>query len=259
MPEPGQSPGMSEQVVGVGVDGARGGWLAAVGYGDGSDGRIERVALELVPTFAGLASMRSDQVPVAVDIPMGLLETVAPRACDDKARQLLGTRAPTVFTPPSRPLLAAASYADARVLIEAERELTPSARGLSAQAFGLAPKMREADEFLRAHTGVQEWLWECHPELSFLALARRAQPAKKLLPNKKSVAGQAERLALLIERFPGVLDALRSLSAGSREARLADALDALVGLDTALRIRTGDCTTLGGETDAAGLIMRMVF
>jgi predicted RNase H-like nuclease len=96
-------------------------------------------------------------------------------------------------------------------------------------------------------------LWECHPELSFLALAG------KVLPDKRSVAGQAQRWALLIDRFPGVPAALQSLAAGAREADLADALDALAALDTALRVRAGDHDTLGGETDVAGLTMRMVF
>ncbi|HEY6886745.1 MAG TPA: DUF429 domain-containing protein [Solirubrobacter sp.] len=244
---------MSEQVLAIGVDGARGGWLAALGYGSDPEGEVERVALELVPRFADLAGLRAEGAPAAVDIPMGLLETVKPRDCDREARELLGARASTIFTPPSRSLLAAASYADARGLIEVERATKPAASGLSAQAFGLAPKIREADDYLRANAGAQKWLFECHPELSFLTLA------KKVLPDKKSVAGQAERLALLSARFPGVPDALQEFPDGSRRAELADALDALVCLDTALRVRTKDFKLLGGEQDAARLAMRMVF
>jgi len=52
---------------------------------------------------------------------------------------------------------------------------------------------------------------------------------------------------------------LQDLPAGSREVELADALDALVALDTALHVRAGDFEQLGGETDATGLPMRMVF
>lgn len=40
---------------------------------------------------------------------------------------------------------------------------------------------------------------------------------------------------------------------------MADALDALVSLNTALRVRAGDYEQLGGETNSAGLMMRMVF
>jgi predicted RNase H-like nuclease len=79
--------------------------------------------------------MRSDASPVAVDIPMGLPETVGPRGCDAEARGLLKGRRSTVFAPPSRALLAAATYADARELIEVARAANPSASGISAQAF----------------------------------------------------------------------------------------------------------------------------
>ena len=243
---------LSEQVLAIGVDGARGGWLAASGIGDGEE--VKRVALKLVPTFAGLPDLRSDGAPIAVDVPMGLLDTVDLRPCDREARTLLCARASTVFAPPSRPLLDATTYTNARALIEQERTTTPTAKGVSAQAFGIAPKIRAADEYLRAHPDAQRWLWECHPELSFRALA-----AGEVLRDKKSVAGQAERLALLSERFPGVLEALQQLPAGSRQAELADALDVLASLYTALRIRANDFNQLGGETDAAGLVMRMVF
>jgi hypothetical protein len=80
-----------------------------------------------------------------------------------------------------------------------------------------------------------------------------------VLADKKSVCGQADRLALLTDRFPEVLEALAALQAGSRQAELADALDALVSLDTALHVRADDYEQRGGETDARGLVMRMVF
>jgi predicted RNase H-like nuclease len=184
---------------------------------------------------------------------MGLPDSVGLRPCDRQARKLLGARAGTVFAPPSRPLLQAATYADARELVAAAKLQTPYAKGLSAQAFGIAPKMREADDYLRANSGAQQWLYECHPELSFRALAEGEG-----LRDKKSVGGQAERLRLLTRRFPRVLDELVAFTEGSRRAELADALDALVALDTALHVRNGYHEELGGETDAVGLAMRMV-
>lgn len=237
---------MSERLLAGGADGARGDWLAAFAYG--SNDSVERIALELVPTFAGLVSVHIDGAPFVVDIPMGLLRSVGPRPCDEEARKRLGKRASTVFAPPSRPLLQAATYSDARALIEAERLTTPAAKGLSAQAFGLVPKIQEADVYLRDNSETQKWLWECHPELSFLELAGH------VLPDKKSVSGQAQRLEHLAGRFPGVLAALRALDAGSRRAEFADALACL---HTALRIRAGDHEVLGGGKDVEGLVMRM--
>jgi predicted RNase H-like nuclease len=242
------------ELLAFGADGARGGWLAALGYGE-PEGRIDRVELRLAATFEQLVALRPDDgVPVAVDIPMGLRETVGLRQCDRLARKLLGARANSVFAPPSRPLLAAATYADARELIAAAKLRDRAAKGLSAQAFGIAPKVREADGYLQADPGAQAWLYECHPELSFRALAEG-----KVLREKGSVGGQAERLGVLLDRFPGVLDALVAFEPGSRAAETADALDALAALDSALRVRAGDYEELGAERDATGLAMRMVF
>jgi predicted RNase H-like nuclease len=226
---------MSE-LLAVGADGARGGWVAASAYADG------RVELRLADTFADLAGDAG--VPVAVDVPMGLLDEPGPRPCDVQARALLGARASTIFAPPPRRVLAATSYAEARA----------TAQGLSAQAFGLVAKVWEAEEYLRAHPDAQAWLWECHPELSFRALA-----GGRVLRDKKSVGGQAERLRLVSARFPGVLDALAAFAPGRRAAEPADALDALAVLAGALRIRAGEHEQLGGEPDALGLAMRIVF
>jgi predicted RNase H-like nuclease len=236
----------------IGADGARGGWLAAMAYG--SDDDVQAVELTLCPTFADLVALRTDEVPVAVDIPMGLPEHVTSRACDQQARKLLGARSVTLFTPPSRALLDLATFDDVRAHVAELRKTEPEARGLTIQAFGIAPKMREVDQFLTATPDAQSWLYECHPELSFRALAEG-----KVLPDKRSITGHAQRLRLLTARFPGVLDALAGSSHGAKAADTTDALDALVALDTALHVRAGDYEELGGELDDSGLVMRMVF
>ena len=241
-----------DRLLAVGADGARGGWLAALGYGSGDD--IDRIELRIAEDFAELAGLRTTGAPLAVDVPMGLLDTIALRPCDFQARRLLGARASTVFAPPSRPLLEADSYGHARELVARERKSMPAAKSLSAQAFGIAAKIREADAHLRVHPDAQDWLWECDPELSFRAMA-----GGEVLDDKKSIGGQARRLSLLCERLPAVLDALCGVAVGRRSAELADALDALACLETARRIRAGVHEALGGEEDARGLRMRTVF
>jgi predicted RNase H-like nuclease len=86
-----------------------------------------------------------------------LLETVDLRPCDKQARALLGARANSVFALPSRPLLAASTYADARDLIAAAKIGAPATKGVSAQAFAIAPKMREADNYLRSESGAADY------------------------------------------------------------------------------------------------------
>lgn len=228
------------RVEAVGVDAARGGWVAAVL----ADGRLR---LSLHETVAEVVALAGD-APVAIDMPIGLLERVEPRPREREARALLGPRASTVFTPPSRPALAAATYAEARTSVA-------GAASLSAQAFGLAPRIRETDRLLHERPDLRERLVECHPELAFRGLA-----GDRVLPDKKSVAGHAERVRALLPRLPDLLDALAGFAAPRRAAEPADALDACGVLVTALRVARGEAvTTLGGESDADGIAMRIVF
>nr|WP_246852079.1 DUF429 domain-containing protein [Patulibacter sp. SYSU D01012] len=236
----------------VGADGARRGWMAALAHGTGGD--VDRVELRLAPNVDALLALGAPDAPVAVDMPIGLLDAVAFRPCDLAARERLGARRATIFAPPSRPLLDAEDYRAAQDRVAATRAAGTPAQGLSAQAFGLVRKIRELDARLQADPAAQERTWECHPELSFAQLAGGPP-----LPDKRSIGGLAARLALLGARFPGVLDALRAVDAGSRAADPTDALDALAALHTALRVRAGAHVTLGdGAADAAGLPMRIV-
>src|SRR4051794_35941283 len=74
----------AERLLGIGVDGAPGGWLAACCFGDELDGLPEGRRSE--PLFfrsvLDLAAWRAKQpggtaAPVAIDIPIGLPETVS--------------------------------------------------------------------------------------------------------------------------------------------------------------------------------------
>jgi predicted RNase H-like nuclease len=246
-----------ERLLGIGVDGARGGWLAVVCHGDALDApeSERRTEVSLCLTFSDVIELRAEgDAPVAVDIPMGLLDSVDFRPCDREARRLLEHRRDTVFAPPSRPLIAAPSYADARAIVEELRKTDPAAKSLSAQAFGIAPKMKEVDDWLRAHPNAQSWLWEIHPELSFRTIA-----GHRVLDDKKTAHGQADRLRLVDAEFPDVLDVISATRLRASEAQLTDVLDGYAALESALRVAAGDYEELGGQTDRVGLVMRMVF
>jgi predicted RNase H-like nuclease len=134
-------------------------------------------------------------------------------------------------------VLACASYAEAR----------PLAPSLSAQAFGLVPRIREVDEVLRARgPEVHRRVVECHPELAFTAMAGRTLAAKK------TAAGALQRIGLLEQ----ALEALPSDVPGS--ASLDDALDAAACALVALRWARGEAEVLGDEVDALGTPMRIV-
>ena len=66
---------------------------------------------------------------------------------------MLGRRASSVFSPPSRQVLGATCYEDVR------------AQGLSIQAYGILPKIREVDRLMTPE--LQKVIHEAHPELAF--------------------------------------------------------------------------------------------
>lgn len=247
---------MPENLLAIGVDGARGGWVAVGCYGSADDPKPHqrRTIVKLCRNFAELLELRdgTDAV-VAIDIPMGLLATVDFRPCDREAREILGERRSTVFAPPARPLLDAMTYAEARGLVEQLRQSQPQAKSLSTQAFALAPKIKELDGWLRSHPHGEQWLYEAHPELSFRAMAGG------VLPDKKTAHGQVMRTRLAVESFPDALDTIASTPLPSRDAQLADVLDAYAALDSALHVLADDHEQLGGERDDAGLVMRIIF
>jgi predicted RNase H-like nuclease len=238
-------------VTAVGVDGARGGWVAAFAFPAAGS---RRTRLEL---FADIAALMGavGEAAVAIDVPIGLLDSVAFRPCDRAARRLLGTRASTVFAPPARYMLpAAGDYAAIRRLVAEERETNPQAKGLSAQAAGIAAKVREVDDWVRAHPGCERRLFECHPELSFLALNDGAP----LLEPKHTAAGRTRRRQLVLRAFPDAEQQLATAPWSAKQAALADLLDAYAALSTALACAGGEQQELGcGERDSAGVLMRI--
>lgn len=248
-------------LVAIGVDGAPAGWVAACLYADVTDtaeAGIWQTRLHLFADVDELASFRHDaggEVSVAIDVPIGLLDSVEFRPCDVEARKLLKVRVNAVFAPPARYMLdAAGDYAAIRELVAALRQTNPAAKSLSAQAAGIAPKVAEVDRFVRAHPGSHGWLFECHPELSFLAL----NDGSPVTADKRAAAGLVRRLQLVRDLFPDVEEQLAAAPWPGRKVALSDALDAYAALSTALVCARGGQEELGeGERDSAGILMRM--
>lgn len=220
----------------LGADGCRGGgWVVALLDGEGE--LHWEWAADTV-TLLGLADS-CDADAVAMDIPIGLPALGRVRACDVQARLRLGARRSSVFAAPPREVLTCTTYAEAR----------PLAPSLSAQAFGLVPRIREVDEVLRGRgPSIHERVVECHPEVAFAFAAK----GLVTLATKKSAAGALQRIALL-EDVVGPLPV--EVPAG---ASLDDALDAAACAIVASRWASGDAEVLGNEVDGLGVPMRIV-
>jgi predicted RNase H-like nuclease len=179
----------------IGVDGCRGGWVVVLL----EQGAVARVTV--VDTLDELLTERDGwpDVPVAVDIPIGLLDV--DREADAAARRALRGRAASVFAAPPRVVVD--GYLDGSITEHAAASAAAAAvtgKGLSMQSWRIVPKIAEVDRLVvRGHR-----LFEVHPELAFTTAAGA------VLPRKTSWPGIATRRALLAElgldlpdRFPG--------------------------------------------------------
>lgn len=232
----------------AGVDGCRAGWVV-VGLPLHSAARCS-YRLSVCASLRDILALVPGFEVIAIDMPIGLLDTPQPggRLCDRQARRLLGRRASSVFTPPCRPDIAATTYEQVRH------------HGISRQAFGILPKIREVDACLTP--ALQHQVYEAHPELAFCALA--GQPMQH---NKKTQAGRAEREQALARLGPpyghALAQAFRNMLAAYTRTQVVadDLLDAAVLAWVARRLahaqgqRLPTCPPL----DARGLRMEICF
>ena len=210
----------------VGVDGCRGGWVVARWSDGGFDARV-------VPHFRDVLAFPA--ATIAVDMPIGLLDAPAPggRACDRAARALLGPRARSVFSPPTRSDLAARAFSDMR--------------GISIQCYHILPKIREVDALLSPAD--QARVFEAHPELAFAQMHGAPLPhAKRTLEGARARRRELRAQGLALPERP-------------RGAQEHDLLDACALAWSARRIARGEALVLGdaeaGARDARGLRMEI--
>ena len=230
----------------AGIDGCRAGWIAVLV--EQRRQQTQDHQIRLCARFDEVLTLHPKPAVIAMDIPIGLLEEHQPggRECDQQARRLLGRRASSVFTPPTRKLLKATRYEQVR------------AHGLSIQAFGIVPKIHEVDQQMTLE--LQKTVYEAHPELAFRFLV-----GSPMQYNKKTREGREERLRTL-EQAPGKLfrgirqafiDDLKTFK--RKQVALDDLLDAYALAETALRIANGQADHLPANppVDKKGLRMEI--
>lgn len=193
----------------------------------------------VLPAAAAVLAHAEGCAAVGVDIPLGLPAGPQRRACELRARELLGADRSSVFFTPPRAVLEADGYPQACAVA---RRLT--GRAISLQTFHIGPKIREWEALDRpAH------VVEVHPELSLRRMAPEIAFARK-----KSVRGAGQRIAAL-SRWVDPGAALADLPDG---ARLDDVLDALAAAWSAARLALRCAEVLGYEDDDRGRPMRIV-
>lgn len=203
----------------LGVDACRGGWAGLLMEGDGS---VRGVFAADISTLAARAASQAQVAVIAVDMPIGLPDT-GTRAADERARAAVGPRWQSVFLTPVRAALGESTHAAAS---RRSRELT--GRGISQQAFALARRIIEVDEWVRTTTTP---VIEVHPEVSFAAMA-----GIPLAHSKKTWAGAALRRGLLAREGIHLADDLGEVGA---KAAVGDVFDAAVAAWSARRYLAG--------------------
>ena len=237
----------------VGVDGCKGGWFS-VGFD--RDGCCETAVF---PTFGELLAHYAGAKLILVDIPIGLPESKGGRDCDRKARKLLGRRRSSVFPTPTRQTVQQAFQAPKDYRAAVRTENRAAGKGISQQAFAIAPKIAEVDEVIRARgPGAEPLVREVHPELLFCALNR----AKPMESPKKRAQGRVERLCVLRREEPRTQEIYDKTRAKFRRNVVAndDIVDALAAAVVAHH-HHGQLRTLPEcpPKDPKGLPMEIVY
>jgi predicted RNase H-like nuclease len=232
----------------VGIDGCRAGWFAVVLLQGGT------WRLEVFPNVERVWNSLSDADILLIDIPIGLRDAGSTvRQCDMEARRLLGQpRASSVFPPPLRPSLEYATREEASVC-----NFELSGKKIGVQTWGIAPKIREIDQFLRANPDARRKIREVHPEVLFWSL----NSMRAMVHNKKKREGFAERLGVLRRHFEEADELVDEALSTFRRKQVArdDILDALAAAVTGFL----GCDRLAKipnqpEVDVSGLPMEMM-
>ena len=230
----------------IGIDSCRKGWFYTI-ITDGS-GCKTGVAPDIEWIWNNFAKANL----ILIDIPIGL-PSISHRTCDTRARKFLGPgKTSSVFPPPCREALYAKNYEEA---CEINQKIL--GKKTSRQAWSIAPKIREVDEFLKSHPEAKKKIRETHPEVCFRALA-----GKPIVHSKKSNEGFSERLAVLGSYLPEAEKTINNTLARSKrkDVKPDDILDSMAAAITA-RFGNKRLGTLpeNTETDSTGLPMEIVY
>jgi predicted RNase H-like nuclease len=187
----------------AGVDGCKAGWVTVILQPGGAPGVF------VFASFADLVASLPGDARIAVDMPIGLPEfsRKGGRGPEAAVRAFLGARQSSVFSIPSR----AALYAETEAFVTVERwhaahrrasavarTTSDPPRGVSIQAFGIFPKIREIDGLLRERPELRPRIYESHPEVAFCRLnGGRPMSLPKKIRGTINPAGMEERKALL--------------------------------------------------------------
>jgi len=233
---------ISREVLSVGIDGCRGGWIAAAI-------RQGELSLHKFGTFGEIVK----ELPFdtcLVDMVIGLQGNDRQIRPDDMARKILRGKASTVFPAPCRK----AVYGKTRgERLQANEEVLH--KKFTPLTDAIIPKIREVDEFLQLEKSYKNKIQESHPEVCFARLN-----GKVLLSGKHDAEGIRERATVIAEYLPKVTESWISEAARRMRCNADDITDAVCLAIVSNLHAQGKTETIPAEpmTDDTGLLMQMV-
>ncbi|MGH3949469.1 MAG: DUF429 domain-containing protein [Pseudonocardiaceae bacterium] len=203
----------------LGVDACKAGWVGIVLAGS----QVSAFSAADIGDLVALAEADGPIEVIGIDIPIGLPDRGRRRA-DVLARQAIGSLRSSVFMTPVREALEAPDHRRASA-----HNRALAGEGISIQAFGLKPKLLQADRWVRQ---APCRVVEVHPEVSFADLN-----GAPLDVGKRTWAGAELRRRLLADA--GIV-VEGEFGATGRQAGVDDVLDAAVAAWSARRVARGE-------------------
>lgn len=226
----------------IGVDGCKGGWIAAI-YDRGS------FEIKKYSSVDELVEANKNYNELLIDMVIGLQSNKDEVRPDNAARALIPGRTSTIFAVPARQ----AVYAETRAAI---REANKSAldKDLPAQAIAIIPKMRELDEFLQENPAHKNRLKESHPEVCFSRLN-----GSVVMSRKADEAGITERVGIIKQYMPEITEEYIYQEAKRFKCNADDIVDSIVLCITANLVAQGKTDVIPEvvQEDVTGLRMQM--
>lgn len=234
---------MRKDVLTIGVDGCRGGWIAAVF--ERGEFRIERY-----DNMEKLTAAYPVFDAFLIDMVIGFPSNVDDVRPDSFARKIIAQRASTIFAVPSR-----------QAVYETEKEAQIAAnlaalnKSLAVQIRAIIPKMRELDEFLNVHEEYKNVIRESHPEVCFCRLNGSVVMSRKCEPD-----GFQERCTILQKYIPELESENIQRTAKRLRCNVDDIVDEVCLMVTANLSMQGKTESIPEmvQKDACGLDMQMV-
>jgi len=217
----------------LGVDGFRGGWVAAWIDDEGNQGFDYSSSLSTLLLMPHKRAM--------IDMPIGL-KMAGHRICDISARELVGA---SVFPGARRNLWEFRDQASAN---QYYWQHEGPGMGVSCQLWNIREKIKEVDDFITP--GRQATITEAHPELIFRKLGNQLR-----LRGKKSELGREQRFKLLSQSGFVKLSKWLTQRHGTGIGR-DDLIDACA---CAVAARDSNARLGGDEVDSRGLRMEINF